>query len=403
MTDAAVASYKRLPYLSYDQRLAVVQSIKGVSEVVAQESLDYTANLRKLRPDYVVHGDDWRSGPQKAARARVIEVLAEWGGQLVEPEYTEGISSTALNGALREIGTTPEIRMRRLRRLLHAKEMVRVMEVHNGLSGLIVERLSHVEGGMSREFDALWLSSLTDAAAKGRPDIEYIDRTSRSHTVNEILEITTKPVIYACGSGGPVEHFTKLVRSLERLGLSAVVIDDGEGAAGGISDNATGAARTDTVPARIRAGKQAQVTDDFMIVARIEGLASGSGMDHALRSAEDCIAAGADGIVVHSLDASGREIGDFMQAFRTLPRQVPVFAEPTRYAAVSERELADAGVSVVIYENHLLRAAHHAMEQAGRRILEGGRAADAEALCTPLPEILEFVGDDRRGTRAPRG
>ena len=226
LTDAAIASYKRLPYMNYEQRAAVVKALKGVAEVMPQEQLDYIPNLLKLKPDYVVHGTDWREGVQAKTRQRVIEMLAAWGGELVEPEYTEGISSTQLNKAICEVGTTPDLRRRRLRRLLDAKPIVRVMEAHSGLSGLIVENTSVVKANVKHEFDAMWLSSLTDSTLKGKPDNESVDITSRLRTVNDILEVTTKPIIYDGDSGGLPEHFVFLVRSLERLGVSAVVIED---------------------------------------------------------------------------------------------------------------------------------------------------------------------------------
>ena len=226
LTDAAIASYKRLPYMNYEQRAAVVAALKGVREVIPQEQLDYIPNLLRLRPDYVVHGTDWREGVQAKTRQGVIDTLAKWGGRLVEPEYTPGISSTQLNKAIREVGTTPDIRRARLRRLLNAKPVVRVMEAHSGLTGLIVENTSVEKGNRRFEFDGMWLSSLTDSTLKGKPDNESVDVTSRLRTVNDILEITTKPIIYDGDSGGLPEHFAFLVRSLERLGVSAVVIED---------------------------------------------------------------------------------------------------------------------------------------------------------------------------------
>ncbi|MCB1246860.1 MAG: isocitrate lyase/phosphoenolpyruvate mutase family protein, partial [Acidimicrobiia bacterium] len=226
LTDEAIASYKRLPYMSYDERHAVVSHLQGVTAVVPQATLDYVENLERLRPDFVVHGDDWKTGPQQRTRDRVITTLAQWGGQLVEPEYTPGISSTKLNRAVKEVGTTPEIRMRRFRRLLEAKPTVRVIEAHNGLTGLLAEHTSVVKDGVTHEFDAMWVSSLTDSTAKGRPDIEYVDITSRTLTIQDILEVTTKPIILDGDSGGITEHFVFQVKTLERLGVSAVIIED---------------------------------------------------------------------------------------------------------------------------------------------------------------------------------
>jgi cytidyltransferase-like protein len=226
LTDRAIAGYKRLPYLTFEQRKTVVENLVGVSRVVAQETLDYVPNLEKYKPDFVVHGDDWKTGVQAKTRQRVIETLAEWGGRLVEPKYTEGISSTRLNEAIREIGTTPEVRMKRLRRLIEAKSLVRIIEAHSGLSALIAENAEVRKNGVKYEFDGVWLSSLTDSVAKGKPDIEYVDLTSRINTLSDILEATIKPVVFDGDSGGQPEHFVFVVRSLERLGVSAIIIED---------------------------------------------------------------------------------------------------------------------------------------------------------------------------------
>jgi len=226
LTDKAIASYKRLPALKYEQRKLIIESIKGVVEVVAQDELDYSNNLRKYKPDFVVHGDDWQKGVQQQTRQRVIDTLAEWGAKLHEVPYTKGISSTQLNQSIKEIGTTPEVRMEKLRRLIESKPIVKVIEAHNGLTGLIVENISVEEGGSKKEFDAMWLSSLTDSTAKGKPDIEAVDVTSRLHGLNDILEVTTKPIIYDGDTGGIAEHFVFTVRTLERLGVSAVIIED---------------------------------------------------------------------------------------------------------------------------------------------------------------------------------
>ena len=296
LTDEAVASYKRLPYMNFEQRRMVIESIKGVSRVVPQTTLDYVPNLRALKPDYVVHGDDWRSGVQRSVRERVIEVLAEWGGKLVEVEYTKGISSTQLNKALKEIGTTPDIRLRKLRRLLNAKKIVRLLEVHNGLTGLIVED-THVEiDGVRNEFDGMWASSLTDSTAKGKPDIEAVDLTSRMHTLNDVLEVTTKPIVFDGDTGGKPEHFVFTVKTLERMGISAVIIEDKVGLKRNSLFGNSVPQTQDSIEAfahKISAGKKAQLTNDFMIIARIESLVLGSGVPDALNRAKAYIDAGA--------------------------------------------------------------------------------------------------------------
>ena len=396
LTDAAIASYKRLPYMNYEQRAAVVRALKGVAEVIPQEQLDYIPNLLKLKPDYVVHGTDWREGVQAKTRQRVIDTLATWGGELVEPEYTEGISSTQLNKAIREVGTTPDIRRRRLRRLLNAKPIVRVMEAHSGLSGLIVENTCAVKNNVKHEFDAMWLSSLTDSTLKGKPDNESVDITSRLRTVNDILEVTTKPIIYDGDSGGLPEHFIFLVRSLERLGVSAVVIEDKVGLKQNSlfeTGNVQKQASIEDQCHKIKAGKQAQVTDDFMIIARCESLITGAGEDDAIARCRAYVEAGADGIMIHSKAKTPDEIKSFVRRFRAeVSADKPIVVVPSTYAQITEQELAAIGVNIVIYANQLLRAAYPAMKKCAERILECERAQEASAeLCMPIKEIISLI------------
>jgi phosphoenolpyruvate phosphomutase / 2-hydroxyethylphosphonate cytidylyltransferase len=394
LTDEAIASYKRLPLMSYEQRLAVTSALAGVDQVVPQETLDYVPNLRRLRPDYVVHGTDWRTGVQSTTRARVVEVLAEWGGQLVEPEYTEGISSTQLNAAVKEIGTTPEIRLRRFRRLLDAKPIVRVLEAHNGLTGLIGEHAVVERDGRMHEFDASWVSSLTDSTAKGRPDIEYVDLTSRLSTIEEILEVTTKPMILDGDTGGIAEHFVFQVRTLERLGVSAVIIEDKVG----LKKNSlfgTDAAQVQDDPARfadkIRAGKAAQVTEDFAVIARVESMILGQGVDDALLRAEAYVEAGADCVMPHFKDSDPSELYAFVAGYVARGLTAPLVAVPSAYPQVTEEELVENGFQVVIYANHLLRAAYPAMREVAETILRNGRALEADELCMPISEVLTLI------------
>ncbi len=394
LTDQAIASYKRLPFLSFDERKAIVENIKGVVRVVPQTTLDYVVNLRALKPDYVVHGSDWRAGPQQETRARVIAVLAEWGGQLVEPEYTPGISSTKLTQGMREIGTTSEIRLRRLRRLLNAKGVVRVMEAHNGLSGLIVENVFTEKNGKREEFDAAWLSSLTDSTAKGRPDTELVDRTSRMQTMNEILEVTTKPIIFDGDTGGPIEHFTFLVKTLERLGVSAVIVEDKVGLKRNSLFGTEVEQTLDTIEGftkKISEGKKAQVTDEFMIIARIESLIAGRGVAEALERAAAYIAAGADGIMIHSKEKDGCEIREFCAGYAKFADRVPLVAVPTSYNHFTEDELRDMGFQIVIYANHLLRSAYPAMKRTAERILSHSRSLEVDKDCMPIKEILNLI------------
>jgi len=395
LTDRAIASYKRLPFLTWEERKAVVENIKGVERVVPQETLDYVPNLIALRPDFVVHGTDWKSGPQKEVRERVIRQLSEWGGTLVEPEYTGGISSSKIISGLKEIGTTAEIRLRRLKRLLSAKGMVRIIESHNGISGLIVENTSvQVESGGTREFDGMWLSSLTDSTAKGRPDTEMVDRTSRMQTLNEILEVTTKPIIFDGDTGGPTEHFCFFVKTLERLGVSAVIIEDKVGLKRNSLFGTDVEQTLETIEGfahKISEGKKAQVTDDFMIIARIEALIAGKGLDEALKRAEAYIEAGADGIMIHSKEKDGMEIRDFCENYRKFDRRVPLISVPTSYNHIYEDELESMGFNIVIYANHLLRSAYPAMTQTAENILNARRSLEVDSKCMSIKDIINLI------------
>ena len=394
LTDEAIASYKRLPYMNYEQRKIVIENIKGVSNVIPQNTLDYVPNLLELQPDYVVHGDDWKTGVQRSVRDRVIEVLREWGGELIEPKYTEGISSTRLNAAMREIGTTPEIRMQRFRRLLASSPIIRVLEVHNGLTSLIVENANFQKGETFVEFDAMWVSSLTDSVAKGKPDNGLVDLTSRVGTIEEALEGTTKPLIFDGDSGGLAEHFVFTVRTLERLGVAAIVIEDKEG----LKRNSlygTDVPQTQADPEafarKITAGKKAQITNDFAVIARIESLILKAGLADALARAQIYIDAGADAIMIHSSEEAPDEILEFCRAYATIDNRVPLVVAPTTYNEITEEELAEAGVQVVIYANHLLRSSYPGMVKVAESILEHGRAKESEQFCMPISECLSLI------------
>ena len=394
LTDAAIASYKRLPYMSFEQRKIVMENIQGVARVVPQETLNYEPNLRTYQPDYVVHGDDWQTGVQARVRQRVIDVLAEWGGELVEVPYTEGISSTALNQSLKEIGITPAVRMQRFRRLLEVKPLIRLLEAHSGLTGLIVERTTVDTDHGPREFDGMWLSSLTDSTAKGKPDIEAVDVTSRIQTVSDIVEVTTKPIVYDGDTGGKAEHFVFTVKTLERLGVSAVIIEDKLGLKKNSLFGVDAQQVQDSIESfshRLGAGKKAQVTDEFMIIARIESLILGQGLDDALTRAEAYIAAGADGIMIHSSQSTPDEILAFCERYNQLPRRQPLVVVPTSYNGIYEHELEAAGVNVVIYANHLLRSSYPAMVNTARSILQHGRSLESDQALMPIKEILHLI------------
>ena len=398
LIDNAISSYKRPPLISYDQRKIIVENIKGVDEVVPQEELDYVPNLIKIRPDYVVHGDDWKKGVQKETRQRVIDTLREWGGQLVEPKYTEGVSSSQLIDTLKEIGVTPNIRMKYLRRLLDTKPLSRFMEAHNGLTGLIVEKTSVQKGRQKREFDGLWLSSLTVSTSMGKPDTEVVDFSSRFQTIEEIMEVTTKPIIVDGDTGGKTEHFRFKVRTLERLGVSAVIIEDKIGVKRNSLFGTEVFQEQDTIEnfcEKIREGNRVLVTDDFMIIARIESLILKNGMVDALTRAEAYIGAGADGIMIHSKEKDGKEIIEFCEKYKSFENRVPLVVVPSTFSHITEDEFKDLGVNIVIYGNHLIRGAYPAMVKTAESILEHGRCKEAsEQLCMPIKEIITLIPEE---------
>lgn len=394
LTDKAIASYKRLPALTFAQREIVIKNIKGVENVIPQETLDYVPNLKKLKPDFVVHGDDWKDGVQKQTRQRVIDALKEWGGKLVEIKYTEGISSTQLNQSIKDAGTTPDVRMKKLKRLMGVKPLLRIIEAHNGITGLIVENIFSKRDGVKVEFDGMWLSSLTDSTAKGKPDTETVDVTARLQTLNDIIEVTTKPIIYDGDTGGRAEHFAFTVRTLERLGVSAVIIEDKTG----LKKNSlfgTDVEQTqesiEKFCEKINTGKRSRVTEDFMIIARIESLILKAGLEDALLRAEAYINAGADGIMIHSKETSPEEILEFCREYKKFENKVPLIAVPSSYSSIYESELENAGVSIVIYANHLLRSAYPAMIETAKSILENGRSYEIDNNMMSINEILNLI------------
>ncbi len=395
LTDEAIASYKRLPLLNYEQRRQIVENIKGVVQVIPQNTLDYTENLEKIRPDYVIHGDDWKTGIQRHVRDKVIETLKQWNGELIELQYTEGVSSGSMEQELRKKGTTAEVRLKSLRRLLELKPFIRVMEAHNGLTGLIVENARVEKDDQVREFDAMWVSSLCDSTAKGKPDIELVDLTSRLDTIHQIMEVTTKPMILDGDTGGLIEHFVFTVKTLERLGVSAIIIEDKVG----LKKNSlfgTDVQQTQDSPEnfayKISEGKKAQVSSDFMIIARIESLILKQGVEDALLRAKTYVKAGADGIMIHSKEKSPDEVLEFIKRFRKESSiQVPIVVVPSSYNTITEEELSDAGADVVIHANHLIRSAYPAMKKTAEIILENGRSKEAESLTMPIKEILNLI------------
>ncbi len=394
LTDEAIASYKRLPSLTYEQRKQIIENIKGVDEVIPQTTLDYVENLKKIKPSYVVHGDDWKTGVQSKVRDRVIKCLDEWGGELIEPEYTKNISSTLLHKNLKEIGTTPSIRIKQLRRLLRSKKVVRILEAHNGLTGLIVENTYIDTDNKREEFDGMWESSLTDSVSKGKPDIGTVDFTSRLATIDQILEVTTKPMIVDGDNGGLPEHFTFFVKNLERLGVSAVIIEDKIGLKKNSLFGTDVKQNQDSIENfayKIKIGKKSQVTEDFMIIARIESLILGQGQDDAIKRAKAYINAGADGIMIHSKDTKPDEILEFCENYKKLDTDIPLVVVPSTYGTITEKQLSDAGVSVIIYANQLLRSAYPSMKNVAETILRSQNASSVDNDCMNIKDILTLI------------
>ena len=398
LTDEAIASYKQPPLMTYDQRLEVVQSVKGVALVVPQTTLDYRPNLRQLRPAYVLHGDDWRTGIQRETRQQVLQVLPEWGGELVEPAYTAGISSRALKTQLAArdgAETGAEERLREFSRLLCDKPYLRMLEAHNGLSALIAERTRiGVES-----FDAIWVSSLTDSAAKGRPDIEVVDPASRLETVRQILGVTAKPVVVDGDTGGPIEQLQDTVRSLGRLGASGLVIEDKCGQKRNSLDVTASHQQlaADVFADKIRRARQARTHPDFNLIARIESLIVGRGQSDALQRAKIYLEAGADGIMIHSNDPTGQEILEFGVSYQQLPGNKPLTVVPTAYPQLAESQLVAAGAAIVVYANHLLRVAYPAMRRAAESILRHQRALEIDQHCLPVQDLIEIVRNNYGG------
>lgn len=394
LTDSAIVSHKRLPYLTYEQRKQVVENLKGVAHVVPQEDWSYVPNLKKMKPDYIVHGDDWKSNYLSKIRDDVYNVMKEWNGQVIEVPYTKGIDSSALVANAKTIGTTPDIRLKSLRRLIAAKPIVRIMEAHSGLSGLIIENSSIMKEDGVHSFDGMWSSSLTDSTNKGKPDIEAVDLTTRLQDLTDILECTTKPIIYDGDTGGISEHFVFTVRTLERNGVSAVIIEDKKG----LKKNSLFGTEAKQILAteeefceKISAGKKAQVTKDFMIIARIEEIIAGYSVDEAISKAFAAVKAGADGIMIHSKDKSGEDIKEFCKKFRDEYKTIPIVLVPTTYNQFTEQELSSWGANVIIYANHMLRSAYPAMVKCAETILQTERSLEVNDICMPIKQILELI------------
>jgi len=399
LTQKACGELNDVPYLEYENRKLVIESLSYVTNVIPQETASYKNNLENLKPEYIVHGDDWKTNNQKKYRNEVLEILKQWNGELIEISYSSDINDLKIKDEMTKLGITTTARQSRLRKLIEAKPVIKILEVHNALSGLIAENASETTNdGETVTYDGMWSSSLTDSTSKGKPDIEAVDTTARLTTINEIFEVTTKPLIYDADTGGKAEHFEFTVRSLERTGVSAVIIEDKTGLKKNSLFGNDVSQTQDTIANfshKIKMGKSAQITKDFMIIARIESLILEAGMDDALERAFAYVDAGADGVMIHSRLKDPAEIIEFVTKFRVKNSHTPVVVVPTSFNSVTTDEFAKIGVNVVIYANHMLRAAYPGMMNIAKSILKNKRTLEAEPDCMSIKKILDLIPGTR--------
>lgn len=396
LSDKALIRYNKFPTISQEERIKLYRSIDGVEEVCIQNNMLYDDVITLIQPDYIVHGDNWLEGPERAIRNHVEELLSGYGGELVDIPYTYNEKVKKIDMQLREKLGMPEYRRKRLRQLISMTPIVKVMEAHSGLTGLIVEKTIVENEGKLDQFDAMWISSLCDSTAKGKPDIELVDMTSRFRTIDDIMEVTTKPIIFDGDTGGLTEHFVYTVRSLERMGVSAVIIEDKKGlkknSLFGVEAKQT-QATIEEMSAKIAAGKKAQLTDDFMIIARIESLILEKGMEDALERARAFVKAGADGIMIHSRKKDPAEIVEFCDKFREEDKNTPLVVVPSSFNVITEEELAEHGVNIVIYANQLTRSAFPAMQKTAEYILKYHRAKEVDDRLMPIKNIITLIDE----------
>lgn len=394
LTDQAMIKFNRFPSISFEERLHMIRNINGIKDVIIQDTIMYDTVIHSLKPDYVIHGDNWKTGPMKAIRENVEMLLDEYGGQIIDVPYTYNENVKRIDARINEKLAMPEYRRKRLKQLLELTPIVKAIEVHSGLTGLIAEKTVVEHGGEFDQFDAMWISSLCDSTAKGKPDIELVDMTSRFRTIDDVMEVTTKPIIFDGDTGGLAEHFVYTVRSLERMGVSAIIIEDKIGLKKNSLFGTNVHQTQDTIAhfcEKIRAGKKVQLTDDFMIIARIESLILEQGMADAITRAKAYVRAGADGIMIHSRKKEPTEIFEFCRDFRKFDQKTPLVVVPTSFNSVTENDLADHGVNIVIYANQLTRSAFPAMEHTAKSILRYHRAKEADSNLMPINEIISLI------------
>lgn len=396
LSDEAMIRYNRFPVVSFEKRIQMAREIDGVDEVVVQKDIMYNEIIKTLRPDYVIHGDNWRTGPEVIIRDNVLLLLQKYGGKLIEVPYTYNENVKRIDQRMKEKLAMPEYRRRRLQKLIKLCNIVKTIEVHSGLTGLIAEKTVVENGDELDQFDAMWISSLCDSTAKGKPDIELVDMTSRFRTIDDVMEVTTKPIIFDGDTGGLIEHFVYTIRSLERMGVSAIIIEDKTGLKKNSLFGVEVEQTQDSIEhfcEKIKAGKKVQLTDDFMIIARIESLILEKGMEDALNRAKAYVSAGADGIMIHSRKKDPAEILEFCDRFRKENNVTPIVVVPTSFNSITEDELAQHGVNIVIYANQLTRSAFPAMEKTAKQILKCHRAKEVDENLMPIKEIISLIDE----------
>ena len=394
LTDKAIVSYKRLPHFTFEKRKYILENLKYVSKVIPQETLDYSANLNKLKPNYVIHGDDWRFGIQKKTRDNVIKTLKKWGGKLIEVKYTKDFSVEKIKKENLYAGTTPEVRKSKLKRLINSKKIVRVLESHSPLSGIVIEKLNISSNREFHEFDCMWSSSLTDSTLRGKPDNQSVEYSTRINWINEIFEVTTKPLIFDADNGGRIEHIKYIVRSLERIGASAIIIEDKIGLKKNSLFKNQKETKQDTIKNfsnKIKAAKKSTISDDFLIIARIESFILNKNLNDALKRAEAYSKAGADAILIHSKENSPAQVFSFAKKFTKSKYFKPMVAVPSSYSKTYEKDLIKHGFKIIIYANHMMRSSYPPMITVAKSILKNKRSFDVEKKISSIKEIINLI------------
>lgn len=396
LSDECMIRFNRFPSVDFDERKRIAEEIPGVSRVIIQKSIHYDEIIKEIKPDYIIHGDNWLEGPMRAIRDRASVLLESYGGRIIDVPYTYNETVTLIDSRIRERLAMPEYRRKRLRKLINLCPIVKTIEVHSGLTGLIAEKTIVENDGELDQFDAMWISSLCDSTAKGKPDIELVDMTSRFRTIDDVMEVTTKPIIFDGDTGGLTEHFIYTVRSLERMGVSAIIIEDKTGLKKNSLFGTEVSQTQDTIEhfcQKIASGKKVQLTDDFMIIARIESLILEQGMEDALNRARAYVKAGADGIMIHSRKKDPDEILEFCDKFRGEDSDTPIVVVPTSFNTITETELSKHGVNIVIYANQLTRSAFPAMEQTAKDILKYHRAKEVDDRLMSIKSIISLIDE----------